>query len=211
MPPAACTMLLVILLISYWLLVTFLVVWFRLTGVAAAVLVSDELAAAPGGPPPLPLVEVSVFSSLMVLMRTTWPSGSNFSSVRVMVSQFKSVETRTTAWPAPRTCSSMPCAFLVRYCSKLRRAVSWLLDKPATESGSSFSDRTLPRLSTTETLLTCNPSTLLATRKRMELTPAEGSWALPRTRTKTEAVGLRALSINRRFSGMTIMTRADSI
>ena len=31
-------------------------------------------------------------------------------------------------------------------------------------------------LSTTETLLTCSPSTLLATRKRMELTAEEGNW-----------------------------------
>ena len=62
-------------------------------------------------------VAVSESSSLMVLVRTTWPSGSNFSSVRVMVSQLMSAETRTTAWPSPSTFSSMPSAFLERYCS----------------------------------------------------------------------------------------------
>ena len=74
----------------------------------------------------------------------------------------------------------MPCAFLARYCSKVAPRASvgcWTI--PATESFSSFSESTLPRLSTTETLLTCRPSTLLATRKRMELTAAAGNCALP--------------------------------
>jgi len=50
----------------------------------------------------------------------------------------------------------------------------------------------------------------LIRRGRMELMDEGDNCAVPLTRTKTDAVGLRALSVNNRFSGMTIMTRAES-
>ncbi len=53
-----------------------------------------------------------------------------------------------------------------------------------------------------------SPSTEFATRKRMELMDDGDNCVLPRTRTKTDAVGYLSLSSSRRFSGSTIITRA---
>ena len=182
-------MLLVILLISYWLLVIFFLVWLFRDEFDAVVLVSPPMLLATPGTPPFPPVVDSTLSSLSVVIRGTWPSGSNFSSVRVKESKLISAATRTTACPGPTTVSNIPSAFLARYCSRLRRAASWLLVNPSSESLSPLSESTFPRLSTTVTWLACKPSTELATRKRIELTAAGANCACPLVRTKTEALG----------------------
>jgi hypothetical protein len=84
-------------------------------GVAvSATALSGTLALTPTAPPPdLDSTELEV-SSVVVWLRTTWPSGSNFSSVRVVASVSMSAETRTTALPGPMTCASMDSTFLPR-------------------------------------------------------------------------------------------------
>src|SRR5439155_10344320 len=135
--------LLVVRLSSYWFWLIFFFVWLLLTALADGPLVSAfaVLLATPGAPPLASAVVDTVVSSLRVVLRATWPSGSNFSSTRVMVSQLISAATRTMAWPGPRAFSRMPSALRPRYCSRLRRAPSWLFDRPATESFSWFSER----------------------------------------------------------------------
>ena len=188
-PPASWVMLLVILLISYWLLVIFFLVWLVRGAPEAVVLVSVPRLLVTPATPPLALDIESTVSSLSVVIRGTWPSGSNFSSVRESESKLISAATRTTAWPGPNTASSIPSAFFARYCSRLRRAPSWLLVNPISESLSPLSERTFPRLSTTVTWLACKPSTELATRNRMEFTAAGPSCECPLVRTKTDALG----------------------
>ena len=64
----------------------------------------------------------------------------------------------------------MDSTLLARYNSRLRRAVKRLLAMAVNVPPSSLAESVLPKLSTTETWLCCNPGTELATRKRMELT-----------------------------------------
>ena len=60
--------------------------WVLVTGAAEALLVSAVvLAVMPTGEDDVAMLE-SLFSSFLVCVFTTWPSGSNFSSVRVIVS-----------------------------------------------------------------------------------------------------------------------------
>jgi len=115
MPPAACMMLLTLLPTSYSTVETVLRLRVFVDGTGGGLAggigfragvggYAGGAAASRGGG----RIVVLVVLGLRVI---TCPSGSYFSSVRVVVSKFMSAEMRTMAWPGPRTFSSMSWAF----------------------------------------------------------------------------------------------------
>ena len=164
------------------------------------------------GAPPAVTVAVSVSSSLIVVVRATWPSGSNFSSVRVVVSQFDLGGNAHDGLARPQHLLQHPFGFFGEILLEVaagRRVGCWTSRPP--NRCPRFAESTLPRLSTTETLLACKSLHAVGDQKADGIDGGRrATGALPLTRTKTEAVGLRWASVSSRFSGMTIMTRADS-
>ena len=81
--------------------------WRIIPDASTAAAFSGTLALTPMAPPPERVSVVLLVSSVVVCVRTTWPSGSYFSAEMVVASVSMSAETRTTAWPGPMTWASI--------------------------------------------------------------------------------------------------------
>ncbi len=135
---------------------------------------------------------VSVVSSLIVVLRATWPSGSNFSSVRGRVSQLKSTDTRTTAWPGPSTLFEHAFGFLGQVLLEIAPGGELVVGHPGHRIVLLVLRKGhCPGCPPPKHCWLAAPPRCWPRGNWMELTAEAGNCALPLTRTKTEAVGLR--------------------